>query len=133
MPHVSKKILNTKQERIIKARLVDMLRAVGKDHRSGYSLRELLTYTEMIMLAKRLGIIYLVSKETPTLDICKILQVSSSTVIRIEKRFDRGGYQNLCKVFKKLEPSIVDVLETILGAGLPSKYGKGRWKFLNDY
>src|SRR3989344_4325162 len=107
MPHVSKKILNTKQERIIKARLVDMLRAVGKDHRSGYSLRELLTYTEMIMLAKRLGIIYLVSKETPTLDICK--------------------------VFKKLEPSIVDVLETILGAGLPSKYGKGRWKFLNDY
>ena len=78
------------------------------------------------------GIIYLISKETPTLKTCEILQVSSSTVIRMEKKFDRGEYENLQKVFKKLEPSLVEILETILGAGLPPIAGRSRWKFLDE-
>ncbi|TSC77615.1 MAG: hypothetical protein G01um101424_238 [Parcubacteria group bacterium Gr01-1014_24] len=133
MPHISSKELKEKDERILKARLVDMLRVIGKNRKASHSLRELLSDTEMIMLSKRLGIIYLISKEKPTLDICEMLQVSSSTVIRMEKKFDRGGYINLERVLKKLEPSIIDMLETILGAGLPPIAGRGRWKFLDDF
>jgi len=131
MAHISAKRLKEEEEKILKSRLVDVFRVIGRDSGVSYSIKEFLTDTEMIMLAKRLGIIYLVSKGMPTLDICATLKVSSSTVIRIEKRYDRGGYQHLRKTFKKLELSIVDIIEIILGAGLPPIAGKGRWKFLN--
>ncbi len=130
MAHISSKRIKEEDEKLLKSKLVDLFRAIGKDKGTSYSLKEFLTDTEMIMLAKRLGIIFLINKEIPTLDICKILKVSSSTVIRIEKRFDRGGYGHLCKVFRKVEPSVIDMIETILGAGLPPIAGRGRWKFL---
>ncbi|MDP2789463.1 MAG: helix-turn-helix domain-containing protein [bacterium] len=133
MPHVSAKKLTEEKEKVIKLRLVKIFHIIGKDNSALYSLREFFTDTEMIMLAKRLSIIYLVGKEIPTLEICEVLKVSSSTVIRIEKRFDRGGYQHLRKVLKKLEPSLVDIIETILGAGLPPIAGRGRWDFLKNF
>ncbi len=132
MTHISAKRLKEEEEKLLKSRLVDVFRIIGKDREVSYSVREILTDTEMIMLAKRLGIIYLVSKEMSTLDICETLKVSSSTVIRIEKRYDRGGYQHLRKVFKKLEPSLIDIIEIILGAGLPPIAGKGRWGSIQD-
>lgn len=133
MPHVSAKNLKEEQEKLIKSRLVDVFRVVGRSSGTSHSLKEFLTDTEMIMLAKRVGIIYLVSKEVPTLEIAEMLKVSSSTVQIIEKKYDRGGYQHLRRVLGKVEPSLVDIIEIIFGAGLPPIAGKGRWKFLKDY
>lgn len=130
MPHISKKQLSEKTERALKNKLVDMLRIIGKDRKVTYSLNELLTFTEGVMLAKRLGMIYLVHKGNSTLDICDTLNVSPSTVARIEKIQDRGGYQNIEKVFHKLEPSLIEVIEILLSS-VPSKVGKDRWNFLN--
>lgn len=133
MPHISSRRLKEEEEQVLKSRLVDVFRIIGKDRKVSYSIKEFLTDTEMIMLAKRLGIIYLVDRGMSTLEICETLKMSSSTVIRVEKRMDRGGYQNLRKALKKLEPSCVDIIETILGAGMPPIVGRGRWKFLDNY
>lgn len=111
MPHVSAKRLKEEEERILRSKLVEVFKVIGKDKSVSYSLGELLTHTEMIMLAKRLGMIYLVYKEVPTLDIADALKVSTSTVQRIEKRFDRGGYHNLRRAFGKLENSLENMLK----------------------
>lgn len=133
MAHVSSKRLKEEEENLIKSRLIKVFRLVGKNRNSSYALKELLTDTEMIMLAKRLGMIYFVGKGMTTLEISYRLKVSTSTVLRVEKRFDRKGYQYLRGVLKKLEPSLLDMLEIILQAGMPPIVGKGRWKFLKDY
>lgn len=133
MPHISKRRLKEEDEKVLKDRLMNVLQIIGKQRSSKYSFIELFSDTEMIMFAKRLSVIYLLSKETSILDICSILQVSSSTVIRIGKVFDRGGYKNLQKIFIRSEPSFIDMLEIILKAGMPPKYGKDRWKFLDQF
>ena len=120
MAHVSKKKLSEKTERVVKNKLVDILRIIGKDRNVSFSLNELLTFTEGVMLAKRLGIIYLIHKEKPVIEISESLNVSTSTVLRLHKIYDRGGYKNLEKVFHKLEPSLLDLIEMLLTA-LPSK------------
>ncbi len=114
MPHLSAKRLKEEEEKLLKSKLVKVFRVVGKDKRVSYSLPELLTHTEMLMIAKRLGIIYLIYKEMSTLDIADILKVSTSTVQRFEKKFDRGGYQSIRRVFKKLESSLAGMLEIII-------------------
>lgn len=130
MPHISSKKLSLVTERALEDRLIDILRIIGRDRKTRHSLKELLTPTESVMLAKRLAIIYLISKEKSTLDICETLLVSSSTVIRMEKNLDRGGYRNLQKTLKHLEPSLLDIIEIILGAGMPPIVGRGRLKHL---
>lgn len=132
MPHVSSKRLKEEDEKILKDRLMNVIQIIGKSKNSKYSLRELFSDTEMIMLAKRLSIIYLLYKEESILEICRILNVSSSTVIRIGKVFDRGGYKNLEKIIKKSEPEFLDIIENILQGGMPAKFGKDRYKFLNN-
>src|SRR3989344_4214674 len=114
MPHISSKRLKEEEEKLLKSRLVKVFRIIGKDRNVSYSLAEILTHTEMIMLAKRLGIIFFVYKEMSTLDISEALKVSTSTVQIIEKKFDRGGYQSLRRLFRKLEPSLQEMLEIML-------------------
>src|SRR3989344_7216753 len=130
MAHVSKKKISEITERALRDRLIDILRIIGKDRKVSYALKELLTYTESTMLAKRIGIIYLIHKDKSILDICETLNVSSSTVIRMWKIYDGGGYQNIQQVFQKLEPSLLEVIEILLGAGMPPIVGKGRLKHI---
>ncbi len=133
MAHVSKKRLSEKMERVLRDKLVEMLRIIGKDRKVNHAFKELLTYTESTMLAKRLSIIYLIYKDKSILDICETLNVSSSTVIRMWKLYDRGGYKSIQKVFRKLEPSLLDMIEMILSAeiiGMPPIVGKGRLKHI---
>ena len=58
--------------------------------------------------------------------------MSTSTVLRIQKIYDRGGYQNLRKAFRKLEPTLLEAIEMLLSAGMPPIVGKGRWKGFFD-
>ena len=133
MPHISSKRLKDAEEKILKSRLMEILQIIGRNRRAKYALYDLLSDTEMIMLAKRLSIIYLINKEISTLDISEALNVSSSTVQKMEKKFDRGGYENLRRILPKLELSLVGAIEVILRAGMPPIAGKGRWDFLDEY
>ena len=130
MAHISKKKLSENTEKVLRNKLVDMLRIIGKDRKLNYALKELLTYTESTMLAKRLSIIYLIHKDKSILDICETLNASSSTVIRMEKIYDGGGYNIIQQVFQKLEPSLLDIIEILLSAGMPPIVGKGRLKHI---
>ncbi|MFZ2764041.1 MAG: helix-turn-helix domain-containing protein [Minisyncoccia bacterium] len=127
MAHVSKKKLSENVEKALRTKLVEALRVIGKDKKVSYALKELLTYTESTMLAKRLAIVYLIHKDKSILDICETLNVSSSTVIRMWDKYDRGGYKSIEQVFHKLEPSILDMIEMFLSI-MPPIVGKGRLK-----
>lgn len=131
MPHISSKQLNESVEKEIKNKLFIAIRKIGKDSRATHALSELLTHTEVIMLSKRLSIIYLLLKDKSINNISRELNVSTSTIMKITKKLDKNGYQNLQKIFRKMEPSVTDIVEIILKAGLPPR-GKGRWSFLDD-
>jgi len=83
MPHLSSRKLSETKEKALKGRLVEMLRLFDRDRSVSYALKELLTHTESVMLAKRLGVVYLISKDKSTLDICETLNVSSSNSNRL--------------------------------------------------
>lgn len=55
---------------------------------------ELLTRTEKIMLAKRIGVLFLLKKGLSTYRISKMLGVSSSTVERFQKAKDAYRYRH---------------------------------------
>ena len=74
-------------------RLSSLLAETGAKRQSAF--RELLTPTEHMMLAKRLSMIFLISKEVPTHKISEVLRVSPSTVARFEVAYGRGVYKNL--------------------------------------
>jgi Trp repressor protein. len=124
MPHISKNKLSEAKERTLRERFIVTIGQIGRDKRTKHALRELFTYTESTMLAKRLGIIYMLSKDESTLDICEALNVSSSTVMRIGKIYDRGGYKTLENVLHRLDPSIRDIIETLMRDGIPV-FGRG--------
>lgn len=133
MAHVSKKKLSEPTERALRNKLIEVLKVIGRDRSVKFALNELLTFTESTMLSKRLAIVYLIYKDKSILDISETLNVSSSTVLRLWRLYDRGKYNNLQKIFKILEPSLLEIIETLLRAGMPPIVGKGRWKdYLSD-
>lgn len=92
MPHISKRKVSSKTREESSALLMALLAEASASARKQI-LQELFTDTEKIMLAKRLSIIYLISKHTSTREISNILGVSLSTVSRFECTIERGGYR----------------------------------------
>lgn len=132
MPHVSSKKL--KKETLNK--LYDQFgKAFEKSARTSqtkFFLADLLTKTEKIMLAKRFAVIYLLSQDVPASYIAESLGMSYSTTTRMSIKYDRGKYASLLQTLKAEQTDIWKILEKILRAGLPKRYGRGRWKFLYD-
>ena len=96
MPHVSSKPLHAKEF----ARLDDQLIAAFANTRAEARKKiydELFTKTERIMLAKRLEILFLISKGVSTYKISKALHVSPSTVARFELAVENGKYSQSTK------------------------------------
>lgn len=56
------------------------------------ALSELLTHTERLMIAKRLGMLLLISQGETTYYISKLLRVSPSTVARFEVKVESGEF-----------------------------------------
>jgi len=131
MPHISSKPLSESTQNAIEKKLADSFAIIGKDKNMKFVLRELFTKTESIMLAKRLTIIYLVHEGKATLDICDTLQVSPSTVARVEVAYEAGKYKNLSKLFRKLEPKFWDIIEMLMSA-MPPIVGPGRYRSFNE-
>ena len=133
MPHVSSKKI---KKEILNKLYSEFGKALEKSaQKSGakFFLGDLLTRTEKIMLAKRFAVIYLLSKDVPVSYIAESLGVSYSTLSRMSLKHDIGKYSLLLKTLEeKGKTDIWEILEKILKAGLPPRYGRGRWKFLYE-
>jgi len=91
-------------------------------------LSDLLGEEEKIMLAKRLAIIIMLTRNQTAYFIAHTLHVSPATVTRIQSLLESGKYQTLAKKFQKPTPFIIDMIEAIdsilhLGGILPH-YGQ---------
>ena len=130
MPHISSKPISESAQRGIERKLADTFALIGKDKDMKFVLKEFFTKTESIKLAKRLTTIYLVREGKATLDIAETLQVSPSTVARVEVAYETGKYKHLEKLFKKLEPKFWDMIEILLSA-MPPMTERRRYKSFN--
>jgi uncharacterized protein YerC len=93
---------------------------------------DLLTYTERIMLAKRLAILCMLGEGYSFEDIQETLRVSPSTVGRLWQATQKGKYAHITRIVRKrkLSESIVEILEQILV--LPKPRNAPQWKFIDE-
>ena len=121
MTHVSKKKISKETEgKIVNAFLDSMLHASPKRGRA--RMYAILTPTERIMFAKRLAIITMLDRGSSYYDIETTLNVSGSTIQRLDARLGRGDFDPLCRIFNR-NLSFLDYLELFMSAGLPSIAG----------
>lgn len=133
MPHVSSKKLKKEILDRLYTEFGKALEKSAQKSRTKFFIGDLLTKTEKIMLAKRFAIIYLLSQDVPVSYIVESLGVSYPTLSRMSLKYDIGKYSSLLKTLaEKDKTNIWGILEKILKAGLPPRYGRGRWKFLYD-
>ena len=108
---------------------------IGKANHKNASafLQTLLTPTEQIMLAKRIGVIILFHNGVSTYEIMQKLHMSSATIMRMHKEYQKGTYDSitrLCAMNKKDWMRLMKILEVVLRGGLPPRVGK-RWTLLD--
>ncbi len=133
MPHVSSKKLKKETLNKLYNEFGKAFEKSARKSEARFFLGDLLTKTEKIMLAKRFAVIYLLSQEVPISYIAESLGMSYSTVFRMSLKYDIGKYSSLLKTLgEKDKTDIWGILEKILRAGLPPRYGRGRWKFLYE-
>lgn len=102
MVQVSKNPLGKETNLEIQATLWWLLARLNQDNDVKSFLNCLLTKTEKIMLAKRLAIAFLISKEYNYRDISDVLKVSTATICRMKEIIDKS--ENNYDIFiKKLE------------------------------
>jgi len=105
MPHVSKKKVNPKAlERILDFLLISL--ADIKDHKEMASFaNSFFTRTEKLMLAKRLGVAYLLSEKVPEDRIVEILCIGKPTIekMRFLLQTEGQGYEIAIRILKRSE------------------------------
>lgn len=115
MPHISQKKLDKKTKTRLEKQLYTLLRDTGSKTRVQV-LEELLTKTETIMLAKRIGMILLIKKKVSLYKISNLLGVSPSTAERFERAVQSGKYRHTTIwVWKNSKEGLLDsLLESIV-------------------
>lgn len=130
MPHISKKRLDQKVFLAMYERFQTALTSLRNKKESGKLIRELLTPTERIMIAKRIAIVYMLHTGHSIYEVEQTLKVSPSTAARYSLKSDSSDFTFLVSLIKKNEGlgKIFDTLEQLL---THRARGKGRWDFLN--
>lgn len=103
MSQVSRNPLSKESNYEIQATLWWLLARLDNDSDIRNFLNGLLTKTEKIMLAKRLAIAFLLSKNYNYRDISDALKVSTSTIVRIKEAIDKteGNYEIFIRKLEK--------------------------------
>lgn len=131
MPHISRQFLKGDKEQVLIEALVDTLSAKASPVIRKKIIREMLTGTERLMLAKRLAIICMLGEGVPFEDISTKLKVSSSTVSRLWAAMQKGAFQETIRATKNSKTSrLVEFLEFVLSA--PRSRHTSRWKFIDE-
>ena len=93
VPHISSKKLSRKTVRNLEQYISSVIRDTGSQTRV-HIFNELLTKTEKVMLAKRIGILFLLKKGLSTYKISQLLGISPSTAERFEISVQNGRYKH---------------------------------------
>ena len=122
MPHISQKKLDKKTRIALEKHLYTLLRNTGSQTRIRV-LEELLTETETIMLAKRIGMLLLIKKEVSLYKISDLLGVSPSTAERFSDAVKFGKYKYATDwVWKNSKEGSLDALfESIVALAFTGK------------
>ena len=126
MPHVSPRRLNKKTFQMLMRQFYNALEEADARTKVALMFKEIFTKTEKVMLAKRITLIYLLSKEMPFEKIGEILHLSSATISRYSVGKEREKYRETLRILRR-RGKFLDILEKILQAGPPPR-GRGRWK-----
>lgn len=118
MTHVSKLKMDSKISLRIKKNLI-----ASSALQRGLVLESLLTSTETLMLAKRLALIIMLQRGDSTYRISKVLKVSISSVLRFQRMLDSGLFKPVLREIRKRNRSLLNIVELILAAGMPSAAG----------
>ena len=128
MTNVSKKLLTKGQLNKLYTQLYKAFAQTTTKTAPGF-LEELLGEEERVMLAKRLGAIYLCIIGASAYTIWMTLNMSPTTAQRIYDNYNAGLYETIERTITKNQINFkkaCHILETILNAGF-SPRGKGRW------
>ena len=135
MSFVSKQELDDRLEKKLYEQLADLFTAHQSPFDNARLIYELFTATERLMFAKRLGIIALLERGYSAYSIALALNVSQSTVARIDANLQKGKYKHMIKNLKnkRYRESIIGTLETLLTLGFPGVAAKkAREQIRND-
>lgn len=92
MTHISKKELDKSEfDKIFRELVRALHNCTSENEKSGF-LWQLFTPTEKIMLSKRFAMIYMLEAGKSTYEITQVLNISPSTIARISRKWDKGGY-----------------------------------------
>lgn len=93
----------------------------------------LLTPTETLMLAKRLGVLIMLEQGHTSYKIEKTLKVSISTVLRLDHARQAGVFKPIQRALGHKDAlTFSEHLELLLAAGMPSIAGPQHQKHLNE-
>jgi uncharacterized protein YerC len=118
MAHVSKRTVEPRLSVRIKRNLISAAQT-----KNGLIIECLLTPTETLMLAKRLAILVMLERGESTYRISRALKVSVSSVSRFRRMVDLGLFKPILRSARKRERTVMEILELVLAAGMPSIAG----------
>lgn len=101
MTHVSRRKLDPETLKTLHEGVVSVL-SKNSPAETGALLSVLLTKTEKIMVAKRLGMLLMLGQEAPENRVAEALKVTPLTVMRTKMRMLEGNPQTYKLFFKKL-------------------------------
>ena len=101
MPHVSPRHLKKKTFQVLMRQFYNALEEADARTKVALMLKEVFTKTEKIMFAKRIALIYLLSKDVPFEKIGEILLLSSATISRYSLGIEQDRYAETLKVIKQ--------------------------------
>lgn len=133
MSHISKKKVSEKVLQKVHDSLLAVLTAEKAVARKRI-LRELLTDTELTMLAKRFAAINMLAEGKSYYAVAKLLGMSTSTLRRFQLELDQNKYVVIPETVnsKKEREKFWKEIETFINMGMPRRVGKERWSFLDN-
>lgn len=127
MTHVSRRKIPDKTKAVLLDALIYGFSNL-KPTQAHKILSALLTNTETIMLAKRLGIAYLLRENAEEVDIAEIVKTTRQTVARIRLQLDAGSPESREFLIQKLAKwervSLFKSLLKTVGLGLAKEFAK---------
>ncbi|MCL5747014.1 MAG: Trp family transcriptional regulator [Patescibacteria group bacterium] len=133
MGRVSKRRIDPEIEERIFEVFWDYLATLRKPEDINEFLVSLLSYTEQVMLSKRLAIVLLLARKYNYKDIDETLKVSTSTVGTVHKQMLVGapGYKKAVeRIIKKenVEKLLNNLDKALIKLSRPKRYGSSAWK-----
>lgn len=135
MPHISKRKLNNGVLLKITQRFIQTAVRLKDKTQAEEFFSDLFTKTERIMFAKRLMLIFMLCEGNTFDEVGEILKVSPSTIARISKEIEKGGYSHITRLAnrKRNRSFLEDYIRELAGFRLPPYASRReRWKWLNE-